>query len=335
MWLGASTCRDWGGPARLSGGNRVFLTTAVDAQGTEQPEEGFYLGKDRGGLGEHRWLVLACDLNTGTKLWERQVHQAVPACTPPKSSYASATPVTDGERVHAWFGEFGLLVALPLTGYGEQITGDETLLANQVFVGGKMMIEARWPNLADSDDLSNRADFRPIAKDAWTAGPGGTAILRDAGIPEIAGGCSEDLGRLVLSTNGSMTAKHCISGPPVAECQSPDALQPVRIPLIVPAQYPDLPSQRLGNHEPVKGIPVMQRKAFHESTVRGLQTNLESPGFTESFGNQDIPVVLDLEIETAPDTLEGDLPKAHCRVVQRLRSLNDPPGPPRQTPVAV
>jgi hypothetical protein len=66
-------------------------------------------------------------------------------------------------------------IALPLTGYGEQITGNETLLANQVFVGGKMMIEARWPNLADSDDLLNRADFRPIAKDAWTAGPGGTA----------------------------------------------------------------------------------------------------------------------------------------------------------------
>ncbi len=80
-------------------------------------------------------------------------------------------------------------IALPLTGYGEQITGNATLLANQVFVDGKMMIEARWPNLADSDDLLNRLDFRPIAKDAWTAGPGGTsAILSDAGIPEIPGG---------------------------------------------------------------------------------------------------------------------------------------------------
>lgn len=80
-------------------------------------------------------------------------------------------------------------VALPLTGYGEQISGNTTLLANQVFVGGKMMIEARWPNLADSDDLLNRADFRPIAKDAWTAGQGGAnAILRDGAIPEIPGG---------------------------------------------------------------------------------------------------------------------------------------------------
>jgi hypothetical protein len=30
-------------------GNRVFLATAGDAQGTEQPEGGFYLGKERGG----------------------------------------------------------------------------------------------------------------------------------------------------------------------------------------------------------------------------------------------------------------------------------------------
>jgi hypothetical protein len=79
-------------------------------------------------------------------------------------------------------------IVLSLAGYGEQITGNATLLANQVFVGGKMMIEARWPNLADSDDLLNRADFRPIAKDAWTTGPGGTALLRDAGIPGIPGG---------------------------------------------------------------------------------------------------------------------------------------------------
>jgi outer membrane protein assembly factor BamB len=100
----------WSSP--IVWGNRVFLTTAVDAQGTEEPEEGFYLGKDRGGRGEHRWLVLACDLNTGARLWERLVHQAVPPRTHLKSSYASATPVTDGERVYAWFGEFGLLVAL-------------------------------------------------------------------------------------------------------------------------------------------------------------------------------------------------------------------------------
>ncbi|MHB1038623.1 MAG: right-handed parallel beta-helix repeat-containing protein [Pirellulales bacterium] len=77
-------------------------------------------------------------------------------------------------------------VALPVTGYGERITANDTLLANQVFVEGKMMIEARWPNVANADDLLNRADFRPVAKDAWTTGVGTT--LRDAGVPEIPGG---------------------------------------------------------------------------------------------------------------------------------------------------
>jgi len=100
----------WSSP--IVWGDRVFLTTAVDAQGTERPEGGFYMRENRGDRGEHRWLVLAYDLNSGAKLWERQVHQAVPLRTHLKSSYASATPVTDGERVYAWFGEFGLLVAL-------------------------------------------------------------------------------------------------------------------------------------------------------------------------------------------------------------------------------
>jgi hypothetical protein len=100
----------------------------------------------------------------------------------------SGADLVDGEWALYSGQIYQTAIPLPLTGYGEQITGNATLLANQVFVDGKMMIEARWPNLADSDDLLNRADFRPIATDVWTAGPGGTAMLRDAGIPEIPGG---------------------------------------------------------------------------------------------------------------------------------------------------
>ena len=75
-------------------------------------------------------------------------------------------------------------IVLPVRGYNDAITGNTSLLANQVFVDGKMMIEARWPNIADSDDLLNRADFRPILKDRWIRG----ATLTDASIPEISGG---------------------------------------------------------------------------------------------------------------------------------------------------
>jgi hypothetical protein len=46
---------------------------------------------------------------------------------------------------------------LPVTGYREQIADNTMLLANQVFVGGKMTIEARWPDIADPNDLLNQA----------------------------------------------------------------------------------------------------------------------------------------------------------------------------------
>lgn len=61
----------WSSP--IVWGSRVFLTTAVDAQGTEEPEEGSYLGRNRGGRGENRCLVLACDSNAGAKLREHPV----------------------------------------------------------------------------------------------------------------------------------------------------------------------------------------------------------------------------------------------------------------------
>lgn len=79
-----------------------------------------------------------------------------------KSSYASATPVTDGERVYAWFGEFGLLVALPLTGYGELITGNETLLANQAV---RHMMAAWMDRSANRcwRDASHQTRFNPYA----------------------------------------------------------------------------------------------------------------------------------------------------------------------------
>ncbi len=58
---------------------------------------------------EYQWKVLCLDLPSGKVLWERLVHRG----TPPgpvhsKNSYASETPVTDGERVYAYFGNVGV-----------------------------------------------------------------------------------------------------------------------------------------------------------------------------------------------------------------------------------
>ena len=68
---------------------------------------GFYLGKSRGG-GTHRYLVLCYDLASGKELWRREVHAGEPRKIHLKNSYASATPVTDGQRVVALFHDVGL-----------------------------------------------------------------------------------------------------------------------------------------------------------------------------------------------------------------------------------
>jgi hypothetical protein len=71
-------------------------------------------------------------------------------------------------------------------GYNDFMTDNTTLLANQVFVNGEMMIEARWPNVSNPDDLMNRDDFQQIPKDGWMSG--GWTTLKDNRIPDIPGG---------------------------------------------------------------------------------------------------------------------------------------------------
>jgi hypothetical protein len=80
-------------------------------------------------------------------------------------------------------------ITLPVAGYADAITGNSSLLANQVFVDGKMMIEARWPNISDSDDLLNRADFAPVPKDGWKNIE--ISTLKDNNIPDIPGGWTD------------------------------------------------------------------------------------------------------------------------------------------------
>jgi outer membrane protein assembly factor BamB len=54
-------------------------------------------------------MVYAVDLKTGRIRWERELRRAVPlAVKHEKNTYASETPVTDGERVYAYFGGVGL-----------------------------------------------------------------------------------------------------------------------------------------------------------------------------------------------------------------------------------
>jgi outer membrane protein assembly factor BamB len=109
LWKTDISGRGWSSP--VVWGNRIFLTTVINTGDQEEAKKGLYFGGERKKPSEypHQWKVLCLDLRTGTILWERQVHEGVPE-TPIhiKSSYASETAVTDGERVYFCFGSLGL-----------------------------------------------------------------------------------------------------------------------------------------------------------------------------------------------------------------------------------
>jgi len=101
--------RSWSSP--IVWGDRVFLTTVVNTGQSEPPKKGLYLGGDRPlpPKSEHLWKVLCLDLATGKVQWEKTVHQGVPpTAIHLKSSYGAETPVTDGQRVYALFGNLGV-----------------------------------------------------------------------------------------------------------------------------------------------------------------------------------------------------------------------------------
>ena len=101
--------------------DHVFLTTAVSAGEERPPRPGLYdPGADFGAVpaaAEHRWLVYDVAFSTGEVRWVRELRAATPAIERHvKNSFASETPVTDGERIYAYFGAIGLAAALDFAG---------------------------------------------------------------------------------------------------------------------------------------------------------------------------------------------------------------------------
>lgn len=108
-WKSDVPGRGWSSP--VVWGNRIFLTTVVNTGESEEPKKGLYFGGDRKTPPDsiHRWMVLCFDLMTGDLLWERVVHEGKPESSIHlKSSFASETPFTDGERVYCVFGNLGV-----------------------------------------------------------------------------------------------------------------------------------------------------------------------------------------------------------------------------------
>jgi outer membrane protein assembly factor BamB len=111
--------RGWSSP--VVWGHHVIVTTAINSNGSDEPLKsipsytprsfgGPMSGRDVGGSPDpQRWVLYDFDFNTGKVRWERILRTGVPAETKhQKNSYASETPVTDGEHVYAYLGNFGL-----------------------------------------------------------------------------------------------------------------------------------------------------------------------------------------------------------------------------------
>jgi outer membrane protein assembly factor BamB len=101
--------RGWSSPVVAE--SRVFLTTVVNSGESEEPKKGLYFGGDRPTPPKavHKWIVYCLDLNTGGVIWNRTVHEGAPeTAIHLKNSFASETPVTDGKRVYAYFGNVGI-----------------------------------------------------------------------------------------------------------------------------------------------------------------------------------------------------------------------------------
>ena len=92
-------------------GDKIFVTSVVRDGEVEPPKKGLYFGGERRtpSTNTQHWIVYAFDWQSGKKVWEKQVHEGSPTTSVHlKNTYASETPVTDGERVYAYFGNLGL-----------------------------------------------------------------------------------------------------------------------------------------------------------------------------------------------------------------------------------
>ncbi len=100
-------------------GNRLFVTTAVpkgEAPAAQPPEaEGGRRRGPGGGAGvgrDHDLVVMCLDRNSGKLIWQKTARAAKPheGYHHRYGSFASNSPLTDGKRLYASFGSYGLFV---------------------------------------------------------------------------------------------------------------------------------------------------------------------------------------------------------------------------------
>jgi outer membrane protein assembly factor BamB len=136
----------WSSP--ILWGDRVFVTTTTE--------------------GDTRCHVLAIDRRTGRILWNTEVFQQQPLRKESKNSYATPTPVTDGQLVYAVFGN-GSVAAVNMDGsvawtnsevsfYSRHGLGSSPILHGNLLImpyDGSNHVSAAgtWPNVSDNEKV--------------------------------------------------------------------------------------------------------------------------------------------------------------------------------------
>ena len=126
-----ASIRGLGISSPIVSGDRVFVTSQVGS-GRSNPGPRLYQSGDAAAAGERAlgsggaadrrsggaviFLITALDRASGRQLWEYELEaEGTLTAVHEKHNLASSSPVTDGERVYAWFGN-GQIVALDMSG---------------------------------------------------------------------------------------------------------------------------------------------------------------------------------------------------------------------------
>jgi outer membrane protein assembly factor BamB len=97
----------WSSP--IVSGDKLFVTTAVSEKQRAPQRRGPGGGEPAPPNDLYCWEVHCLDAETGKTLWQRvAAKRKPPIATHVSNTYASETPVTDGERVYAYFAMVGV-----------------------------------------------------------------------------------------------------------------------------------------------------------------------------------------------------------------------------------
>jgi len=90
--------------------DQIFVTTAISSRGSATFKKGLYGDGDASDdRSPHKWKLYSLDRRTGKILWEQIAFEGPPREKRHiKSTYANATPATDGRYVIAFFGSQGI-----------------------------------------------------------------------------------------------------------------------------------------------------------------------------------------------------------------------------------